>query len=136
MNMINCIFLVMLLLVSMVLLKRKNFPQVINFLHFIRLFHLQLLSIINLPVSFAIFVHPQHLMITLAKILFLLFYKLECKNCFLCTNTRVRGGSRTAKTSEMERVVIIANGWKPLTIITKRSILDAAAVLDPSLRMQ
>ena len=31
----------------------------------------------------------------------------------------------------MERFVIIVNGWKPLTIITKRSILDVAAVLDP-----
>ena len=33
----------------------------------------------------------------------------------------------------MERYVIIVNGWKPLTIITKRSILDVAAVLDPPL---
>ena len=44
-----------------------------------------------------------------------------------------RGASRTAATSKMERFVIIANGWKPLTIITKRSILDVAAVLDPPL---
>ena len=44
-----------------------------------------------------------------------------------------RGGSRTAATSKMERFVIIVNGWKPLTIITKRSILDVAAVLDASL---
>ena len=35
----------------------------------------------------------------------------------------------------MERFVIIVNGWKPLTIITKRSILDVAAVLDPPLHM-
>ena len=42
-----------------------------------------------------------------------------------------RGGSRTAATSKMEHFVIIFNGWKPLTIITKRSILDAAGVLDP-----
>ena len=33
----------------------------------------------------------------------------------------------------MERFGIIANGWKPLTIITKRSILDVAAALDPPL---
>ena len=33
----------------------------------------------------------------------------------------------------MERFVIIVNAWKPLTIITKRSILDVAAVLDPPL---
>ena len=30
----------------------------------------------------------------------------------------------------MKRFVIIVNGWKPLTIITKRSILDVTAVLD------
>ena len=29
--------------------------------------------------------------------------------------------------------MIIVNGWKPLTIITKRSVLDVAAVLDPRL---
>ena len=29
--------------------------------------------------------------------------------------------------------MIIVYGWKPLTIITKRSILDVAAVLDPPL---
>ena len=44
-----------------------------------------------------------------------------------------RGGSRTAAKSKMEHFVIIVNGWKPLTIITKRSILDVAAVLDPPL---
>ena len=31
--------------------------------------------------------------------------------------------------------MIIVNGWKPLTIITKRSILDVAAVLDPPLKI-
>ena len=45
----------------------------------------------------------------------------------------LRGGSRAAVTSKMERFVIIANGWKPLTIITKHSILDIAAILDPPL---
>ena len=44
-----------------------------------------------------------------------------------------RGGSRSAATFKMECFVIIVNGWKPLTIITKRSILDVAAVLDPPL---
>ena len=33
----------------------------------------------------------------------------------------------------MECFVIIVNGWKSLTIITKHSILDVAAVLDPPL---
>ena len=44
--------------------------------------------------------------------------------------TIFRGGSRAAATSKMERFVIIVNGWKPLTIITKRSILNVAAALD------
>ena len=44
-----------------------------------------------------------------------------------------RDGSRDAATSKMERFVIIVNGWKLLTIITKRSMLDVAAVLDPPL---
>ena len=45
-----------------------------------------------------------------------------------------RGGSRTAAASKMEHFVITVNPWKPLTIITKRSILDVAAVLDPPLK--
>ena len=45
-----------------------------------------------------------------------------------------RGRSRAAATSKMELFVIIVTGWKPLTIITKRSILDAAATLDPPLQ--
>ena len=48
---------------------------------------------------------------------------------------RLRGGSRTAATSKMERFVIIVNGWKLLTIITKCSILDVAAALDPPLHL-
>ena len=44
-----------------------------------------------------------------------------------------RGGSRTTATSKMEYFVIIVNGWKPLTIITKSSILNVAAALDPPL---
>ena len=47
---------------------------------------------------------------------------------------RDRDGSRTAATSKIEHFVIIVNGWKPLTIIIKSSILDVAAVLDPPLR--
>ena len=53
---------------------------------------------------------------------------VSLKASFLC-----RGRSRTAATSKMECFVIIVNGWKPLTIITKHSILDVAAVLDPPL---
>ena len=52
----------------------------------------------------------------------------------LLLKIRPRGGSRTAATSKMERFVIIVNDWKLLTIITKCSILDVAAVLDQPLR--
>ena len=45
----------------------------------------------------------------------------------------IRGGSRAAATFKMEHFVIIVNGWKPFTIITKHSILDVAAALDSSL---
>ena len=44
-----------------------------------------------------------------------------------------RDRSRAAETSKMERFVKIVNGWRPLTIITKRSILDVVAALDPPL---
>ena len=42
----------------------------------------------------------------------------------------IRGGSRTAAIFKMAHFVIIVNGWKPLIVITKRSILDVAAPLD------
>ena len=47
--------------------------------------------------------------------------------------TLFRGGSRATATSKMERFVIVVNDFQPLTIIRKRSILDVAAALDPSL---
>ena len=53
--------------------------------------------------------------------------------CLLNLIVTTRGGSKVAATSKMERFVIIVNGWKPLTIITKRSILDVAVALDPQL---
>ena len=62
------------------------------------------------------------------------FHDFPCsstENVFRYSNTL--GGSRTAATSKMERFLIIVNSWKPLTITTKRSILDVAAVLDPPL---
>ena len=54
-------------------------------------------------------------------------------NKFLETPTECRGGSRTAGTFKVELFVIIVDGFQPLTIITKRSILNVAAVLDPPL---
>ena len=42
-------------------------------------------------------------------------------------------GSTTAATSKMKHFMIIGKGFQPLTIITKCSILDVAAFLDPPL---
>ena len=44
-----------------------------------------------------------------------------------------KGRSRTAAIPKMEHFVVIVNGFQPLAIITKRSNLDVAAVLDPPL---
>ena len=49
-----------------------------------------------------------------------------------CINL-IRGGSRTAATSKTQHFVIIVNGFQLLTITTKRSVLNVAAVLDPPL---
>ena len=49
--------------------------------------------------------------------------------------TKLRCGSRTAATFTMEHFAIIVNGFQPLTIITKRSILDVPTVLDPPLKL-
>ena len=75
--MTNCILLILLLLACIVILKCTNFSLVIPYLNFVRLFHLQVLLIIVLPVFFVIFFHLQFVMITLAKIIFLLFLKLR-----------------------------------------------------------
>ena len=68
-----------------------------------------------------------------------MFKKIEAqaKKCFsykkgVCA---VRRESRTATTSKMERFMIIVNGFQPLPLITKCSILDAAAALDPPLNL-
>ena len=47
--------------------------------------------------------------------------------------SKIRGGSRAAATFKMECFVIIVNGFQPLTINTKHSILAVAAALDPPL---
>ena len=64
-NMISCIHLVLLLLVSMVFLKCTDSPLVIYFLNFVPLFRLYVLLIITLLVSLVIFFHLWFLMITL-----------------------------------------------------------------------
>ena len=65
--------------------------------------------------------------LTIWKIYLLLWHLGPFPNC--------RGGSRATATSKMECFVIIVNGWKPLTIITKHSILGVAAALDPPLNI-
>ena len=45
----------------------------------------------------------------------------------------IRGGPRTAELFKMKLFVILVNGFQSLTIITKSSNLDVAAVLDPPL---
>ena len=65
-------------------------------------------------------------------------YRPDSQNWYIASSSLwglilVRGGSRAAATSKMESFVIIVNGCQPLTIITKRSILDVAAALDPPL---
>ena len=45
----------------------------------------------------------------------------------------LRDGSRAAATSKMECFVVIVNGFRLLTNITKHSNLDVPAALDPSL---
>ena len=42
-----------------------------------------------------------------------------------------KGGPWDAATSKMELFVITVNGYRPLTIFIKGSILDVAGVLDP-----
>ena len=57
---------------------------------------------------------------------------------FLCLVTNVVTPKllcRTAAISKMELFVIIVNGFQTLTIITKSSILDVAAALNPPLLM-
>ena len=48
----------------------------------------------------------------------------------------LRDGSRAAAPSKMECFLIIVNGFQPLTIITKHSILDVAAALDLPLTLR
>ena len=57
------------------------------------------------------------------------------QNLQMMNPVTLRGGSRAGATSKMECFVIIVNDFQPLTIITKRSILDVAAALDPPLTL-
>ena len=56
------------------------------------------------------------------------------RNGFFKGSISVQSGSRAAARSKTEHLKIIVNNFQLLTIITKRSILDFAAALDPPLR--
>ena len=74
-------------------------------------------------------------MSTSAQKNFCLESTIPLKYLKLNENRWCSGGSRAAAASKMEHFVIIVNGWMSLTIITKRSIMDVAAALDPPLLM-
>ena len=69
------------------------------------------------------------------KKLFIINKNKHNSNAYHYLVYQLRGGSRAAATSKMECFVIIVHGFQPkaVTIITKHSILDAAATLDPPL---
>ena len=67
------------------------------------------------------------------KILIYFSVKCEIKIISEVQYLSTRGGSRAAAASKMECFLTIVNGWTPLTIITKHSILDVAAALSPPL---
>ena len=64
---------------------------------------------------------------------FLQLLLLKVCESFLFRQSKSRDESRAAATSKVECFVIIVNGLQPLTIITKRSILDVASAIDPPL---
>ena len=68
-----------------------------------------------------------------APSVFLSKFKKPSHYSIISSRWTTRDGSRAAATSKMERFVIIVNGFQPLTIITKPSILVVAAALDPPL---
>ena len=57
----------------------------------------------------------------------------KCTVILYLDSRSIRGGSRAAATSKMECFVIIVLSFQPSTIITKHSILDLPAALDPPL---
>ena len=62
-----------------------------------------------------------------------LFFLIFLRHDNLLSPKVIRSGYRTAATSKVELFVIIVTSFQPLTIITKSSTLDVAAVLDPHL---
>ena len=67
--------------------------------------------------------------------IFISVYLTNCQKYCINDNYGINNQRRiqTATASKMDLFVIIVNGFQPLTIITKCSILDIAAVLDPPL---
>ena len=72
--------------------------------------------------------------------IYIYVYYLKCSMVSISNRVMewciLRGGSRAAATSKMECFVIIIDGFQPLAIITKCSILDVAAAIDPLLILE
>ena len=58
---------------------------------------------------------------------FPIYFAGDCSSECSWAAKRIRDGSRTAATFKMKHFVVIVNGWRPLTIITKSSIFNVAA---------
>ena len=52
---------------------------------------------------------------------------------FTLPNIVIRGGSELPPTSKMELFLTIISNWKPLTMVTKNSILEDSRSLDPAI---
>ena len=77
--------------------------------------------------------HIFNILLCVSMMYFFIFFAISFAE--VIKHVKLRGGSRAAAISKMEHFVIMVNGFQPLTIITKRSILDVAAVLDPPLKL-
>ena len=52
---------------------------------------------------------------------------------FILPNIVIRGGSELPPTSKMELFLTIISSWKPLTTVSKSSILEDSTSLDPAI---
>ena len=101
---------------------------------FLFVFQLHLIHLILR--AYRSYFHQSEVAKCLVAIIFTVCYNVHSQPCahqskkVKWKSSRSRGGSRGVAISKMERFVIIVNGWKPLTIVTKRSILDITAALD------
>ena len=103
------------------------FQKVLNLIFLLFPFRFLFIRVMRIEILHA-FKRVESIHETQTPSLFLNNYQLS-----LICNAPIKGGSRTAAAFKVELLVIIVNGFRPLTIITKNSTLDVAAVLDPPL---